>query len=258
MENNKYKILHKYEELYKFSPKIYDAVYYIREEGIITFLVNLYFGKFFISGAIKRINSETSKNGSRLDELLNYSEAFDYFGIKLWPGQNRFEILSLLKILKKRNLKTILEIGTAGGGTMFLFSRIASPNATLISIDNDYSWRKTFIKSFATKRQDIILVEMNSHQKPTRNRIKHILRGKKIDFLFIDGDHSYDGVKDDFSMYSGFVKQGGIIAFHDILLEDTVGKFYQEIKDNFKHIEIIDNRVKNSREVKKGIGVLYL
>ena len=163
MENNKYKILHKYEELYKFSPKIYDAVYYIREEGIITFLVNLYFGKFFVSGAVKRINSETSKNGSELDELLNYSEAFDYFGIKLWPGQNRFEILTLLKILKKQNLKVLLEIGTAGGGTMFLFSRIASPVATVMSIDNNYGWRKNLIQSFVTKKQKVVLLEMNCY-----------------------------------------------------------------------------------------------
>jgi len=258
MENDIYKIQHKYEQFYRFNPKLYDAAYYIREEGLFTFLVNSYLGKFFLSGAIKKIHIDTYKNNIELNEWLNYLEKFNYFGIKLWPGQNRFEIFSLLKILKKRNLKTILEIGTAGGGTMFLFSRIASPNATLISIDNDYGWRKTFIKSFATKRQNIILVEMNSHQKPTRNRIKHTLMGKKIDFLFIDGDHSYNGVKDDFNMYSRFVKQGGIIAFHDILLEDTVGKFYQEIKDNLKHIEIIDNKVKNSREVKKGIGVLYL
>ena len=228
MENNKYKILHKYEGLYKFSPKIYNAVYYIREEGIITFLVNLYFGKFFLSGAVKRINSETSKNVSGLDELLNYSEAFDYFGIKLWPGQNRFEILTLLKILKKQNLKVLLEIGTAGGGTMFLFSRIASPVATVMSIDNNYGWRKNLIQSFVTKKQKVVLLEMNSHQNNTRNTVKRILKNNKLDFLFIDGDHSYNGVKKDFSMYSRFVKKGGIIAIHDILLDNTVGKFYQE------------------------------
>lgn len=258
MDDNKYEIQHKHKRFYAISPTLYDAAYYIREEGLITFLINSYFGKFFLTGAIKKIHIETSKNNDGLNELLNYLEKFNYFGIKLWPGQNRFEILSLLRMLRKRNLKTILEIGTAGGGTLFLFSRIASHDATLISIDNNYSWRKSFIKSFATKRQNILLVDMNSHQKQTRNKIKHILKDKKLDFLFIDGDHSYNGVKDDFSMYAGFVKHGGIIAFHDILLADTVGKFYQEIKNKFKHIEIIDREVKNDREIKKGIGVLYV
>jgi hypothetical protein len=38
----------------------------------------------------------------------------------------------------------------------------------------------------------------------------------KFDFLFIDGDHSYAGVKRDFEMYSPLVKPGGWVGFHDI------------------------------------------
>jgi hypothetical protein len=43
-----------------------------------------------------------------------------------------------------------------------------------------------------------------------------LLDGRAIDFLFIDGDHSCEGVWQDFNMYSSFVAPGGIIAFHDI------------------------------------------
>lgn len=39
---------------------------------------------------------------------------------------------------------------------------------------------------------------------------------RKVDFLFIDGDHSYIGVKLDYYMYKEFVKPGGWIGFHDI------------------------------------------
>lgn len=38
---------------------------------------------------------------------------------------------------------------------------------------------------------------------------------KPIDLLFIDGDHSYEGVKDDWENFSPFVKKGGWIYFHD-------------------------------------------
>lgn len=38
---------------------------------------------------------------------------------------------------------------------------------------------------------------------------------EKISLLFIDGDHSYEGVKKDFDLYSGKVSVGGYIAFHD-------------------------------------------
>jgi predicted O-methyltransferase YrrM len=36
-----------------------------------------------------------------------------------------------------------------------------------------------------------------------------------IDFIFIDGDHSYDACKADIAAWTPFVKRGGVIAFHD-------------------------------------------
>jgi hypothetical protein len=37
----------------------------------------------------------------------------------------------------------------------------------------------------------------------------------KIDLLFIDGDHSYEGVKKDFELYSKILNDNGIIIIHD-------------------------------------------
>jgi hypothetical protein len=58
------------------------------------------------------------------------------------------------------------------------------------------------------------------------------LRDKKVDFLFIDADHSYEGIKKDFEMYSLLVRKGGIIAFHDIVPSGypTLHKFWNEVK----------------------------
>ena len=36
-----------------------------------------------------------------------------------------------------------------------------------------------------------------------------------IDFVFIDGDHSYDGLRQDWEAWSGLVAAGGLIALHD-------------------------------------------
>lgn len=38
---------------------------------------------------------------------------------------------------------------------------------------------------------------------------------KRFDLLFIDGDHSYKGVKADWDAYKGFLKAGSIVVFHD-------------------------------------------
>jgi len=92
------------------------------------------------------------------------------------------------------------------------------------------------------------------------------LRDNKVDFLFIDADHSYEGVKKDFEMYSPLVRKGGIIAFHDIIPDyytrygiktsssaGEVYKFWNEIKGKYEHLEIIKDRNQDGY----GIGVLF-
>jgi MMP 1-O-methyltransferase len=60
----------------------------------------------------------------------------------------------------------------------------------------------------------------------------------KIDFLFIDGDHSIEGCDYDFTHFSPFVKKGGYIAFHD---------FYPD-RDELGPTWVIKNKViKDSR-----------
>ncbi len=39
---------------------------------------------------------------------------------------------------------------------------------------------------------------------------------KKFEYIYIDGDHSYEGVKSDFDNFWPRLTQGGIISFHDI------------------------------------------
>jgi predicted O-methyltransferase YrrM len=42
---------------------------------------------------------------------------------------------------------------------------------------------------------------------------------RPIDLLFIDGDHSYDGVRRDWEAFSGFLSEFGVTIFHDTLWE---------------------------------------
>ena len=52
---------------------------------------------------------------------------------------------------------------------------------------------------------------------------------KEIRLLFIDGEHSWDGVSTDFTHWSPFVVRGGLIAFHDVGNAPDVTRFYQEL-----------------------------
>ena len=49
-----------------------------------------------------------------------------------------------------------------------------------------------------------------------------------LDFVFIDGDHSYEGVKIDFDLYSNILSDRGIIAIHDTDKEYEKGLIISE------------------------------
>ena len=212
----------------------------------------------FLNKKIKEINT--------INNAIKFAFSFQYLAFSIKTFQVKYEITKLLKILKDLNPKIVLEIGTAGGGTLFLFTRIAKPEATIISVDlpggyfgGGYAkWKIPLYQSFAKRRQKIHLVRANSHTSNTFELVKNILDSRMVDFLFIDGDHTYEGVKRDFNMYSSLVKEGGIIAFHDIAKyphETTcdVNKFWNEIKNDNESLEIIEDINRNWG----GIGVIF-
>jgi len=118
---------------------------------------------------------------------------------------------------------TVVEIGVDEGGTLFIWTRASAPDAQLIGIDMRPSGRlgrwspfRLARRSFARGHQRLhLLLARDSHAESTLEAVREVLDGAEIDFLFIDGDHSYEGVRRDFEMYGPLVRNGGIIALHD-------------------------------------------
>lgn len=86
-----------------------------------------------------------------------------------------------------------------------------------VSPENHYAMSSVKYMDFAIEK----LIELDLYKKMVLKRglsIEHSASWKKpIDLLFIDGDHSYEGVKSDYEAWSPFVKVGGVIAFHDYM-----------------------------------------
>src|SRR5262245_50050564 len=134
------------------------------------------------------------------------------------------EAMELVSLLAPNRPSCVLEIGTAYGGSLLLWARIASADALIVSVDlpqwelddpaDDAVCRR--IHGVGSPGQRVRLVRGNSHDSRTHDRTSQLLEGRLVDFLFIDGDHTYAGVAQDFADYVRFVKPGGIVALHDI------------------------------------------
>jgi len=194
------------------------------------------------------------------------------------PWQIPAEFGALAALVERRRPTTVLEIGTADGGTLFAHARLASPDALVISIDlpegpfgGGYpASRVPLYRSFAQHNQRLELLRVDSHEPATVALLETVLAGRRIEYAFIDGDHTYEGVRQDFDLCRRFAAPGAVIAFHDIVDQPNsayvsatrsqevadwaVHRFWKELKREYDHDEFIHDPMQEGY----GIGVVYL
>jgi hypothetical protein len=99
-----------------------------------------------------------------------------------------------------------------------------------------------------------------------------VKRGIKIDYLHIDADHTYEGCKLDFDLYSTIINENGIISIHDTdekymksfaTYEDEShdlcmgpSKFIKEISDEWEVFNLFDYKEKNEVLPSSGLTLL--
>jgi predicted O-methyltransferase YrrM len=118
-------------------------------------------------------------------------------------GQTPAEIICTLKKVKELKPKTVLEIGSASGGFIYLLSAIlGNLGTTFITIDpyiqgskyekqyDTYKETTKKLKQAYPKNNYICIREMSNSPKAIE-QLKEYLGDNKIDFLFIDGGHQY-------------------------------------------------------------------
>jgi len=163
-------------------------------------------------------------------------------GRAIRPMQVPGELCALIEMVAGRKPKVVVEIGTARGGTLSLLCRYAASDAVIISVDLPYGrngggyprWKEKMYRRFAQKDQTLHLLRADSHDPATLEEVRALLPDLQVEFLLIDADHSYDGVKTDYDLYAPLVIEGGVIAIHDAL-ENTsdpsidVNRFWDQL-----------------------------
>ncbi len=207
---------------------------------------------------------------SRIRKLREQGGVRDWvefaFSSPFAPTQVRAEISTFVESVAARKPRAVLEIGTAAGGSLLLLILAAAPDATVISVDlpggrfgGGYPlWKASYFQRLVLQSQQLHLLRADSHALGTLQRVRTILSGRPLDALFIDGDHSYGGVKTDWQLYGSLVAPDGLVAFHDIVRHPPetgceVHDFWQELKETFTHREI----VADSAQSWAGIGVVW-
>lgn len=130
----------------------------------------------------------------------------------------------------------VVEVGSwMGASTCFIAGGLKGPRAKIFAVDNfaglstcgeDAAWynrhfqklgsnstleifRKNFADlGFASRAEPVVSDSLAAAQTLAAKR-------GAIDFVFIDGDHSYEGCSKDIVAWAPFVKRGGVMAFHD-------------------------------------------
>jgi len=141
-------------------------------------------------------------------------------------AQYRDEITGAARwLLGQAPLRRVLEIGTHQGGTAAFWCELADH---VISVDLPDGPFGGLDKGAAEVRNARLLrtyanyarftgILGDSRASSTLHLVEHALDGEKLDLLFIDGDHRYEGVKGDLALYRRFVRPGGVVLFHDIV-----------------------------------------
>ena len=195
-----------------------------------------------------------SRGVSGIGAALDLSFSFRSGRLSIVPVQIRSEIEGLLDLLAVEPPRTVLEIGTWNGGTLYLLARVAAPDALLVTVDIDggpgarlgrLSPVGLLCTGCAASGQRVVpLLRRDSHAPATLAEIERTLGRRPVDLLFIDGDHSYDGVRSDYEAYGRLVRPGGLIAFHDIVpgAPEGVGdvpRFWRELKRDHDVVELV-------------------
>ncbi len=182
------------------------------------------------------------------DDLLHWIDEVagsrdpKYFGCKkggrLRLQQNPYEYAAFLDWLRVQDVNSYMEIGIGDGGS-FMINSLFSGAQKVVAVD-DLSYEKHGIQKRSRILKKIRFLKrkvpkVTFYESDSAEFLKS--HDDRYDIVFIDGDHSYEGVKQDYAL----CKANNFIIFHDIANANTgVKQLWDEIKTD-DDIEFIEN-----------------
>lgn len=162
------------------------------------------------------------------------------------------ERVALMKLSSSANISSVVEIGSYLGASAVALSAGLSSGRTGGRIYCIDTWNND---AMSEGNQDTMThflsntKEYSSYINPIRgwstdqkvvNRV--VQQAGRIDLLFIDGDHSYDGALADWNTYKPFLSEHAIVVMHDIGWAEGVQRVVtEEIRPHVTREEHLPN-----------------
>jgi len=190
------------------------------------------------------------------------------FSGKPFP-QRPFEIETLAQLMVARKCRSYLEIGARFGDSFhYLATRglVGNDKCRVVAVDwPGQAWGNKDSEALLRKAADALNMRNSTHatvicgDSRAQETIDEAERLGPYDAVFIDGDHTAEGVLADWTNYGPMARK--LVAFHDIDADSKPKKkaarfgvpaLWRELKATRPHVEII------SSERQMGIGILFV
>lgn len=193
---------------------------------------------------------QTSYNGNIRGQYAGqemlYNQEKDFFITQTEPGDvyfqmgaNEFFDRNMAEFIGKPNLK-FLEIGSYIGTSAIeqVKNVLTGDGSTIVCLD---SWKNTFNSEAWFDKKTLPYADKITKVKSDSKTWLENNQNQVFDFIYIDGDHSAQGIKSDTRLSWPLLKVGGVMALDDVLLNDETGQannaFIESVKDKSTIIE---------------------
>jgi hypothetical protein len=165
-------------------------------------------------------------SGSSLESFFGFPEKPD--GLYLQQDSEEFAHFVHYVATHLPSSKLSLDIGTASGGqTKFLRDYYSTEKTIVVDIGQ----HPGFVHWDRIKQQvnsELILeVIDDSHSENVARQLAPYTG--QIDFAYVDGDHSYRGLRKDIFLTRSLLKRGGYMVLHDTLAVPDCRRVYEEL-----------------------------
>lgn len=192
-----------------------------------------------IKGLVRSILG--ARNARRLKFALTYPMCYcrlkDFLDVQGWLGNK--EAVFLYKAVRsiRNEAPTVVEIGSFLGRSTVVLGRALHDRrrgqvfcVDPFNADGDCESIGKYLAIKQSMDQTLKNVFLENMRKCGLTEVIHVLEGYShdlvrswtgsIDLLFIDGDHSYSAVRDDFDSWTPFLVPGGLLVMDDVCLDD--------------------------------------